>query len=82
MTRNAGAEDHMKREPYPADRVARRGRERKDLLGPNSEIGRRLREYYDEIVSEAVPDRFAELLGQLEKAESAGKKKPADDPTE
>lgn len=43
-------------------------------LGVNSEIGRRLKQYYDEIVSEAVPDRFEQLLRQLEQAEPAVKK--------
>lgn len=45
-----------------------------DLLGPNSEIGRKLRQYYDDLVSEDVPDRFAQLLAQLEQAEPARKK--------
>ena len=45
-----------------------------DPLGPNSEIGRKLKQYYDELVSDEVPDRFAELLSQLEKAEPARKK--------
>lgn len=38
-------------------------------LGVNAEIGRKLKQYYDSIVSEEVPDRFSQLLGQLEKAE-------------
>ena len=42
-----------------------------DPLGPNSEIGRKLKQYYDELVSDEVPDRFAQLLAQLEKAEPA-----------
>ncbi|MEW9805763.1 NepR family anti-sigma factor [Mesorhizobium marinum] len=45
-----------------------------DPLGPNSEIGRKLKQYYDELVSDEVPDRFASLLAQLESAESARKK--------
>ena len=45
-----------------------------DPLGPNSEIGRKLKQYYDELVSDDIPDRFAALLAQLEKAEPAGKK--------
>jgi hypothetical protein len=45
-----------------------------DLLGPNSEIGRKLKQYYDDLVSDDVPDRFAQLLSQLEKAESTQKK--------
>lgn len=40
-------------------------------LGSNSEIGRKLKQYYDEIVSEEVPDRFADLLKQLEKREES-----------
>lgn len=44
-----------------------------DTLGPNSEIGRKLKQYYDELVSDEVPDRFAALLAQLERAEPAGK---------
>jgi hypothetical protein len=43
-------------------------------LGPNSEIGRKLKQYYDELVSDAVPDRFAALLAQLENADPAQKK--------
>lgn len=45
-----------------------------DPLGPNSEIGRKLKQYYDELVSDEVPDRFAALLAQLERAEPARKK--------
>jgi hypothetical protein len=45
-----------------------------DPLGPNSEIGRKLKQYYDDLVSDEVPDRFASLLAQLEKAEPAPKK--------
>lgn len=43
----------------------------KDPLGANSEIGRKLKQYYDDLVSEEVPERFASLLAQLEKAEPA-----------
>ena len=42
-----------------------------DPLGANSEIGRKLKQYYDDLVSDEVPDRFAELLARLEKAESS-----------
>ncbi len=45
-----------------------------DALGPNTEIGRKLKQYYDELVSDDVPDRFAQLLSQLEQAEPAQKK--------
>lgn len=40
-----------------------------DPLGTNSEIGRKLRQYYDELMSEDVPDRFTHLLNQLEERE-------------
>ncbi len=36
-------------------------------------IGRRLRSYYDQIVDQPIPDRFIDLLKQLEEKES-GKK--------
>ena len=40
-----------------------------DPLGPNSEIGRKLKRYYDELISEEIPDRFNQLLRQLEQEE-------------
>ncbi|HEV7254313.1 MAG TPA: NepR family anti-sigma factor [Mesorhizobium sp.] len=40
-----------------------------DPLGANSEIGRKLKQYYDDLVSDQVPDRFAQLLSQLENTE-------------
>ncbi|WP_187968380.1 NepR family anti-sigma factor [Aquibium microcysteis] len=46
---------------------------RDDPLGTNSEIGRKLREYYDGLMTPEVPDRFTELLSQLETAESRRK---------
>lgn len=64
MTKNTSAAD--------SDKVRRL--ETVDPLGPNSEIGRKLKQYYDELVSDDVPDRFASLLAQLEKADPAGKK--------
>lgn len=63
----------MKKQHYASGgEPARRGST--DVLGANSEIGRKLRQYYDGLVSEEVPDRFMQLLGQLESAEAA---KPA-----
>jgi anti-sigma factor NepR-like protein len=35
-------------------------------------IGRQLRAVYDEVVSEAVPDRFLRLLEELERKQSEG----------
>jgi len=45
-----------------------------DPLGVNSEIGRKLKQYYDELLSDEVPDRFAQLLTQLEQAGPSTKK--------
>lgn len=45
------------------------GKASKDILGANSAIGRKLRQYYDGLVTEEVPDRFTELLSRLEKSE-------------
>ena len=42
-----------------------------ELLGSNSEIARKLKQYHDELVSDEVPDRFADLLSKLEQAEPA-----------
>jgi len=44
-----------------------------DVLGANTEIGRKLRQYYDGLVSEDVPDRFAQLLQQLDEVEATRK---------
>ena len=40
-----------------------------------SQIGKKLRAQFDEVLSEPVPDRFVDLLNQLEAAEG----KPAKD---
>ncbi|WP_188720405.1 NepR family anti-sigma factor [Nitratireductor aestuarii] len=40
-----------------------------DPLGNNSEIGRKLKQYYDELLTPDVPDRFSKLLQELEKHE-------------
>jgi hypothetical protein len=54
---------------------AKRGRTgAQNTLGPNSEIGRKLKQYYDGLVSDDVPDRFTDLLSQLEQAEANRKK--------
>ena len=44
-----------------------------ETLGTNTEIGRKLRQYYDGIVAEEVPDRFMSLLEKLDQVESAHK---------
>jgi len=39
-------------------------------LGPNTEIARKLKQYYSTVVTDEVPDRFAQLLNKLESAET------------
>ena len=46
-----------------------------DPLGPNTEIARKLKQYFDGLVSEDVPDRFAQLLSKLEQTEPHQPKK-------
>jgi len=54
----------------PDSRTGGYGKERgQELLGPNSEIGRKLKQLYDGVASEAVPDRFSDLLARLEDSE-------------
>ena len=55
-----------------AGKASRKSGSATELLGSNSEIARKLKQYHDELLSLEVPDRFAELLGQLEKAEHPG----------
>lgn len=49
----------------------------KNASGLNREIqnkiGQQLRAIYDDVVQEGVPDRFAELLQQLDKGRTEGK---------
>lgn len=63
--------EETKKKMHSGQRSAVRGG---DGLGSNSEIGRKLRQFYDEIVSDSVPDRFSQLLSQLEQAETRQKK--------
>jgi hypothetical protein len=46
-----------------------RGLDVRFASGADATVGRRLKEMYDGLVSEPVPDRFLDLLGQLERAE-------------
>ncbi|MBN9047269.1 MAG: RNA polymerase [Rhizobiales bacterium] len=47
-------------------------RSRTDILGPNSEIGLKLRSLYSSIQDESIPDRFLDLLEKLDRVEQAG----------
>lgn len=37
--------------------------------GPNGSISRKLRDFYDAVQEEAIPDRFLDLLEKLDQAE-------------
>lgn len=71
---NKGTRPTMTKKLPAAEVATRRRPATADPLGTNSEIGRKLKQYYDELVSDEVPDRFAALLSQLEKAETVAKK--------
>jgi hypothetical protein len=53
--------------------VAGAGRSRKLDKAAQTAIGSRLRAYYDEVARETIPDRFVELLKQLENKDAGGK---------
>lgn len=40
---------------------------------PNSQISRRLREFYDSVQEQEIPDRFLDLLEKLDQVEKAAK---------
>lgn len=43
------------------------------------EIGVRLKAYYDNITREPVPDRFLELLGELDEVDAPASTRPSDE---
>ncbi|MBV2144693.1 RNA polymerase [Falsochrobactrum sp. TDYN1] len=47
-------------------------RVRKDILGPNCEVGLKLKALYASIQDEIIPDRFLDLLEKLDQAEQEG----------
>ncbi len=53
---------------------AKRGSGSANPLGPNTALARKLKEYYDELITSDVPDRFSQLLAQLERTETEPKK--------
>lgn len=69
-----GQSKHMTRQTSGVSSAGPIHRRDGEPLGANSEIGRKLKQYYDDLVSDDVPDRFAQLLSQLEEAEPAQQK--------
>jgi len=49
------------------------GRSRRLDKSVQTAIGTRLRAYYDEVARETIPDRFVELLKQLDSKDTGGK---------
>jgi hypothetical protein len=58
----------------PAQGGKPRGNGSEKILGANSEIARKLGDYFKGIESEEVPDHFLQLLNRLEQTETAQKK--------
>lgn len=50
-----------------------------DGLGPNTDIGSRLRALYGAVQDEGVPNQLLDLLEKLDSAEAAQSSKPARD---
>jgi hypothetical protein len=46
---------------------------RPGAMQPNASISRKLREFYDAVQEEGIPDRFLELLERLDEAEKNAK---------
>ena len=59
-----------------ASRESTNGGGKPDGLGPTSEIGRKLKQYYDDLVSDEVPDRIMDLLNKLETSEKSAQETP------
>ncbi len=75
-SRDVGQMDGMAKEQ--GDPRAQGGKPRRNgsekLLGSNSEIARKLGDYFKGIESEEVPDHFLQLLNQLDQTENSQKK--------
>jgi hypothetical protein len=46
-------------------------------LGPNSDIGAKLRAFYGAVQDQPIPDKFLDLLEKLDQVEQASKRKDA-----
>jgi len=62
-----------KDEKMDATVMSGRGRRETGALGPNAEIGRRLRAFYRSVEVEPIPERFLDLLEKLDEAEKKAK---------
>lgn len=55
--------------------VAPRARRSGDGLGPNSDIGAKLRAFYGAVQDQPIPDKFLDLLEKLDQVEKSSKQK-------
>ena len=54
---------------------AARSRRTNDGLGPNSDIGAKLRAFYGAVQDQPIPDKFLDLLEKLDAVEQSSKRK-------
>lgn len=59
------------RNNYAHDNPQHNGANKGDELGPNTEIGSKLRALYTSIQDESIPDRFLDLLEKLDQVENS-----------
>ena len=59
----------MKDKPRAQDRPHLRARRGDDGLGPNTDIGAKLRALYGAVQDEPIPERFLDLLEKLDAVE-------------
>ena len=59
----------LPRDQYAQNSPRAGGLNKGDELGPNTEIGSKLRALYSSIQDETIPDRFLDLLEKLDQAE-------------
>nr|WP_295887284.1 NepR family anti-sigma factor [uncultured Devosia sp.] len=67
----------MKEKLVTQQRVRVQAGRAEDGLGPNTDIGARLRALYGAVQEEGVPDQLLDLLERLDSAEQAHKAKTA-----
>jgi hypothetical protein len=61
------------RDKKPMNEVSSLRRQQDDGLGPNSDIGNKLRAYYSAVQEEGIPDKLLDLLERLDEVERLSK---------
>lgn len=59
----------LPRDNYAPNEIRSSNANKGDELGPNTEIGSKLRALYSSIQDETIPDRFLDLLEKLDQVE-------------